>query len=154
MSSTLYVVVLRFLLDVSNMPEALKEKLRLLFAELNRPAIVVETHCVVSSDLTHDNAFVRHVNDKYITPYAQCIGKFTTTTHDPTAASRSSSAPSILIGSVSGPRATAFGWSGLPFSAAATARASATARVALSKTPPTFTSSETATSTVRALQPS
>eukprot|EP00965_Chrysotila_dentata_P091145 3009294-Pleurochrysis_carterae.AAC.1 len=60
------------------MPEALKEELRVLFAKLSRPANIVEPHCFVSSDLTHDNAFVQHVNDKYITPYAQSIGKFTT----------------------------------------------------------------------------
>eukprot|EP00965_Chrysotila_dentata_P133491 4414718-Pleurochrysis_carterae.AAC.1 len=55
-SSTLYVVVIRFHLDdANNIPIAQKGEVRALFIQLGWPVIIVETHCFVSSDLTHDN---------------------------------------------------------------------------------------------------
>lgn len=73
------MVVLRFHLDdVNHIPAAEKAELRAAFAAANLTPIIVETHAFVSSDRTHDNAFVKHINDAFITPYVQSIGNFHT----------------------------------------------------------------------------
>ena len=78
-SSTLYMVVVRFHLDDANhIPPEEKEELRAAFEHVNLPPVIVETHAFVSADGCHDNAFVRHVNDRFIVPYMQSIGDFDT----------------------------------------------------------------------------
>eukprot|EP00965_Chrysotila_dentata_P110457 3649781-Pleurochrysis_carterae.AAC.1 len=63
-SSTLYMVVMRFHLeDVNNVDEEEKGRLFQAFEEAGLPPIIVETHAFLSLDLTHDTAFVQHVND-------------------------------------------------------------------------------------------
>eukprot|EP00965_Chrysotila_dentata_P017221 571645-Pleurochrysis_carterae.AAC.1 len=63
--------------DVNNVDEE-KGRLFKAFEEAGLPPIIVETHAFLSSDLTHDNAFVQHVNDRFITPCVQSIGNFHT----------------------------------------------------------------------------
>eukprot|EP00964_Phaeocystis_antarctica_P081213 scaffold50788_cov68-Phaeocystis_antarctica.AAC.3 len=78
-SSTLYMVVVRYHLDdATALPAKEREALRAAFAEAKLPPIIVETLCFVSADLKQDNAFVRHVNDKYVVPYMQSLGNFNT----------------------------------------------------------------------------
>ena len=73
------MVVVRYHLDdATAMPPAEREALRSAFIEAKLPPIVVETLAFVSADLKHDNAFVRHVNDKYVVPYMQSLGNFNT----------------------------------------------------------------------------
>ena len=43
-----------------------KQKLLLYFQQLSKPAIVLIAHIIVSEDLSHDNAFVQHVNSRII----------------------------------------------------------------------------------------
>ena len=53
-SSTLYMVVVRFHLDDANhIPDVEKETLREAFAQAGVPPIIVETHAFVSADKTH-----------------------------------------------------------------------------------------------------
>ena len=68
------MVSIRFHLDdVNHIDDDEKKRLRDAFAKAGEPAIIQETHAFVSSDLTHDNAFVQHINDDYITPSAAGI---------------------------------------------------------------------------------
>ena len=78
-SSTLYMVVLRFHLDdVNHIPPEEKAELHAAFAAAGLPPIIVETHAFVSPDTVHDSAFVRHINDAFIIPYVNSIGNFHT----------------------------------------------------------------------------
>lgn len=73
------MVVIRYHLDdAARMPEEEKERLHKAFAEASLLPIMVETLAFVSADRTHDNAFVRHVNDVYVLPHMQSIGSFHT----------------------------------------------------------------------------
>lgn len=44
-----------------------------VFAKLQKPDIVLIAHVIVSEDLSHDNAFVQHVNSKLIWSWLQTI---------------------------------------------------------------------------------
>ena len=77
--STLYMVVVRYHLDdATKLPDEVRDELRATYASVDRPPIIVETLAFVSADRKHDNAFVRHVNDRYVVPYMQSIGDFST----------------------------------------------------------------------------
>ena len=77
--STLYMVVVRYHLDdATRMSAAERDALRAPYAAVGLPPIVKETLAFVSADRQHDNAFVRHVNDKYVVPYLQSLGDFDT----------------------------------------------------------------------------
>jgi len=73
---TLYGVMLRINVeDLSDEYLGAGAKLKLLefFRELNKPPIVLLAHVIVSEDLSHDNAFVQHVNSKVIWPWLQKV---------------------------------------------------------------------------------
>ena len=77
--STLYMVVVRYHLDdATRLPPAVVAELREAYESAGIPPIIVETLAIVSADLKHDNAFVRHVNECYVLPYMQSIGDFGT----------------------------------------------------------------------------
>ena len=77
--SSLYMVVIRYHLDdATTLPAAERARLRAAFEEAKLPPIIVETLAFISGDLKHDGAFIRHVNDKYVVPYVQSLGKFDT----------------------------------------------------------------------------
>ena len=81
--STLYMVVVRYHLDDAKLPDKVRDELRATYASVDRPPIIVETEMVVlfafvSADRKHGNAFVRHLNDRYVVPYMQSIGDFNT----------------------------------------------------------------------------
>ena len=77
--STLYMVVVRYHLDdATRMPTAERDALRAAYEAVGLPPIIKETLAFVSADRQHDNAFVRHVNDKYVVPYMQSLGEFDT----------------------------------------------------------------------------
>eukprot|EP00965_Chrysotila_dentata_P258173 6213129-Pleurochrysis_carterae.AAC.1 len=50
--------------DVNNVDEEQKGRLFKAFEEAGLPPSIVEAHAFLSSDLTHDNAFAQHVNDR------------------------------------------------------------------------------------------
>jgi hypothetical protein len=77
--STLYMVVVRYHLeDATRMPVEEREALRRTYEAAGLPPIIKETLTFVSADRQHDNAFVRHINDKYVVPYMQTLGDFDT----------------------------------------------------------------------------
>lgn len=51
------------------------EKLKLLhfFEKLNKPPIVLIAHIIISEDLSHDNAFVQHVNSRIIGEWLRSV---------------------------------------------------------------------------------
>ena len=75
--STLYMVVVRYHLDdATKLPPAQVAELREAYRAADKEPIIVETLAFFSADLKHDNAFVRHVNERYVLPYMQSIGDF------------------------------------------------------------------------------
>lgn len=50
-----------------------RAKLMALFAAEDKPPVVLIAHIVVSEDLTHDNAFVQHVNSNIIWPWLKRV---------------------------------------------------------------------------------
>lgn len=50
-----------------------KAKLLEFFQQLQKPPIILIAHIIVSEDLSHDNAFVQHVNSRIIWPWLRTI---------------------------------------------------------------------------------
>lgn len=50
-----------------------KKKLLTFFAQLGKPPVVLIAHIIVSEDLSHDNAFVQHVNSRIIWDWLQKV---------------------------------------------------------------------------------
>ena len=73
----MYMVVVWYHIDdATQMPAVEREQVRAAYESAGLPPIIVETLAFVSADLKHDNAFVRHVNDKFVLPYMQSLGNF------------------------------------------------------------------------------
>ena len=50
-----------------------KHKLLQFFRQLGKPPIILIAHIVVSEDLSHDNAFVQHINSRVIWEWLQKV---------------------------------------------------------------------------------
>ena len=55
--------------DLLNVDDEEKKKIMAHLQKHKKPLVIREAHMFVSPDLTHDNAFVQHVNDKVMMPH-------------------------------------------------------------------------------------
>lgn len=63
------VVIMLRVEDVNNISSDERDELLALFAKLELPNVISETHFVISSDMQHDNAFIQKALDDHIIPY-------------------------------------------------------------------------------------
>lgn len=73
---TLYGCMLRIRVEDLHdeyLGEGEKQKLLNYFRELGKPPIILIAHVIISDDLSHDNAFVQHVNSRIIWEWLQKV---------------------------------------------------------------------------------
>lgn len=80
--TTIVPVVLMFRVeDLVNITEEEKTHLLKLLDDHEQPHVVSETHFLISSDMSHDNAFVQKGLDDHVIPYLKSAAPGTTSLH-------------------------------------------------------------------------
>ena len=80
-STIIPVVLMVHVEDMTNISDAEKAALITMFKEKGLPPIVCETHYVISSDTSHDNAMIQKLLDDKIIPYLKQHAPSVTTVH-------------------------------------------------------------------------
>lgn len=75
------VVLMLRVEDLTNITDERRAELIRFFDQHDLPHVISETHFIISSDMQHDNAFIRKILDDFIVPYVMKVAPSVKTMH-------------------------------------------------------------------------